>query len=77
MGKIIQARIYKGEKLYVGECLDLPIVTQGRTLDEVAGNLREAIDFHLEDEDPADFDLAPHASILASFELQILTHAEA
>ena len=36
---MIQFRIYKGEKYYVAECIDLPIVTQGRTLDEVIENI--------------------------------------
>ena len=43
MKKIIQVRVYKGEKYYVAECVDLPVVTQGKTLDEVAANIREAI----------------------------------
>lgn len=30
MKKIIQVHIYKGEKYYVAECLDLPVVTQGK-----------------------------------------------
>jgi len=28
MKKIIQVHIYKSEKYYVAECLDLPVVTQ-------------------------------------------------
>ena len=48
---IIQFRIYRGEKYYVAECLDLPIVTQGKTLDEVIENIKEAIELHLEGED--------------------------
>ena len=48
---IIQFRIYRGEKYYVAECLDLPIVTQGKTLDEVIENIKEAIGLHLEGED--------------------------
>ncbi len=39
MKKIVQFRIYEGEKYYVAECVDLPIVTQGKTLDEVAENI--------------------------------------
>jgi predicted RNase H-like HicB family nuclease len=38
---------------YVGECLDLAVVTQGKTLDETVQNLREAILLHLEGEDLA------------------------
>jgi len=35
----------------VAECLDLPVVTQAPTLDELAHNIREAIGLHLEGED--------------------------
>jgi len=51
MKKIIQVRINKGEKYYVAECLDLPVVTQGKTLDETVENVKEAISLHLEGED--------------------------
>jgi len=69
MKKIIQVYIYKGEKYYVAECLDLPVITQGKTLDELATNLKEAIALQLEGENLADSDLAPQPSILASLEL--------
>jgi hypothetical protein len=49
---------------------------QGKTLDELAQNLREAIALQLEGENPADFGLAENPSILASFELEPLVHAE-
>ena len=58
MKKIIQVHIYKGEQFYVAECSDLPIVTQGKTLDEVVANLKEAIALHLEGENLTDYDLA-------------------
>lgn len=51
MKRIVLVKIFKGEKYYVAECLDLPVVTQGKTLDEVAENVREAIELHLEGED--------------------------
>lgn len=46
MKKIIQVHIYKGEQHYVAECIDLPVVTQGKTLNELAANLREAVELH-------------------------------
>jgi predicted RNase H-like HicB family nuclease len=47
----IKAQIYLGEESgFVAECVDLPVVTQGQTLDEVIQNLREAIELHLQDE---------------------------
>jgi predicted RNase H-like HicB family nuclease len=77
MKKIIQVHIHKGEKCYVAECLDLPVVTQAESLDELADNLQEALALHLEDEDLSELDLAPNPSILASFELESLSHAKA
>lgn len=77
MKKTIQVHIHKGEKYYVAECLDLPVVTQAETLDELADNLKEALALHLEDEDLSEFGLAPDPSILASFELEPLAHAKA
>jgi predicted RNase H-like HicB family nuclease len=49
--------------------LDLPFVTEGDTLDEVAANIREAIGLHLEVEDLAELDLSPEPTILATMEL--------
>ncbi|MDP3934727.1 MAG: type II toxin-antitoxin system HicB family antitoxin [Candidatus Giovannonibacteria bacterium] len=70
MKKIIQVHIYKGEKYFIAECIDLPVVTQGKTLDELAKNLREAVSLQLEGENPSDFDLVENPSVLASFELE-------
>lgn len=70
MKRIIHVRIFQGEKQFVAECFDLPVVTQAPTLDELMANIKEAIGLQLEGEDPADFGLSPDASILASFELE-------
>jgi predicted RNase H-like HicB family nuclease len=64
MKRIIQVRVFKGEKLYAAECLDLPVVTQAKTLDELADNLKEAIALQLEGEDPADFGLVKEPTVL-------------
>lgn len=48
----------------------MPVVTQGKTLDELAKNLREAVSLQLEGENPSDFDLVENPSVLASFELE-------
>lgn len=77
MRKIIQAHIFKGEKQYVAECLDLPVVTQGKTLDEVTDNLREAIRLHLRGENLADLGLADDPSVLASYELEPVVNGKA
>jgi len=76
MKNIIQVHIFKGEKYFVAECLDLPVVTQGKTLDELAKNLRDAIALQLEGENPADFGFVQKPSVLASFELEPTLHAK-
>jgi predicted RNase H-like HicB family nuclease len=70
MKKIIHVRIYKGEEYYVAECVDLPVVTQGKTLDEVVENIQEAISLHLEGEMLEEWDLHPDFSIWVNFELE-------
>lgn len=69
MKRIIQFYISKGDKFYTAEGIDLSVVTQGKTLDELAVNIQEAVDLHLEGENPADFDIAPNPSVLMNFEL--------
>lgn len=75
MKKIIQVHIYKSDTYYVAECIDLPVVTQGKTLDELTVNLKEAIALQLDGENLADFDLAPQPSVLANLELDAQVYA--
>ncbi len=70
MRRIIQFRIYKGEKYFVAECIDLPIVTQGKTLDEVVENIREAITLHLEDESLEELEISQDFAVLVNLELE-------
>jgi predicted RNase H-like HicB family nuclease len=55
---------------YVAECFEIPVVTQGRTLDEVAHNLREGVELHLEGEDLTQLGLTASPGIVVTFELQ-------
>ncbi len=68
MKRTIQVRIFRGEKQYVAECLDLPVVTEAPTVDELAANIREAIALHLEGEDLAELGVSKDATILATTE---------
>ena len=70
MKRTIQVRITKGERLFVAECLDLPVVTQAATLDELAFNIREAIGLHLEGEDLSELGFCADPTILATMELE-------
>jgi predicted RNase H-like HicB family nuclease len=65
----VKAVIRKGDTHYVAECLEVPVVTQGKTLDETMANLQEAVALHLEDEDLAEMGLASNPTILVTMEL--------
>ncbi len=69
--RTIKATIRLGEESgYVAECLEIPVVTQGQTLDEVTRNLREAVELHLEGEVLAELGLASLLTIIVTFELE-------
>ena len=69
MKRTIQVRVFRGDKMYVAECLDLPVVTQAATLDELTVNIREAIGLHLEGENLEELGFSPDPTILATMEL--------
>ncbi len=71
MQRTIQAIIRPGEQSgYVAECPQLSVVTQGATLDEVAANLKEAVELALEGEDLAALGLAAEPAVVVTFELE-------
>jgi len=70
MHRSIKAFVHKGDNHYVAECLEIAVVTQGKTLDETLANLQEAVALHLQGENLADFDLAPNPSLMVTFELE-------
>ena len=70
MKRTIQVRIFRGESQYVAECLDLPVVTEASTLDELAVNIREAIALHLEGEDLTELGLVKDPTVLATLEME-------
>lgn len=66
----IKAIIRRGEESgYVAECLEIAVVTQGQTLDEVTRNLQEAVALHLDGEDPAEWGLAPNPTLVVTMEV--------
>lgn len=60
---------FKREKQYVAEGIDLPVVTQAETLDELARNVQEAVGLHLADVDFGELDLDAAPSVLFNVEL--------
>lgn len=66
----IKAFIKKSEKYYVAECLEIPVVTQGKTLDEAVSNLKEAVALHLEGENLEQLGLAPNPTLIITMETE-------
>lgn len=68
----IKAFIRKGEKYYIAECHEIPVVTQGKTLDEAVANLTEAVALHLEGEDLKELGLTPTPTLIITLETEPL-----
>ena len=80
----IHAVVSESEGKYVAECLEVAVVTQGRSLDETLANLREALALYLDGDDADEADqpnepkrpnervtrlgLAPTPRLMVSFE---------
>ena len=61
--EVIHAVVQPDEGGYFAECLEVAVVTQGETLDELMRNLNEAISLHLEGEDLAAMGLSSHPKL--------------
>jgi predicted RNase H-like HicB family nuclease len=56
---------------YTAECVEVSVVTQGRSLDELLKHLTEAISLHLEGEDLADFGLSGQPRLQLLYEVPL------
>ncbi len=60
---VIHAVVQPDEDGYFVECLEVAVVTQGDTLDDLMQNLNEALSLHLEGEDLAALGLSSHPKL--------------
>jgi predicted RNase H-like HicB family nuclease len=65
--------VTRDRRWYVAECLEIAVVTQGRTLDELITNLRDAIALHLEGEDPATTGVVADPRVSLTYEVTART----
>ena len=68
----IHAVVSESEGWFVAECLEVAVITQGRTLDETLANLRSALALHLDDDELARAGLPPAPRLLVNFETSAL-----
>ena len=55
MSKVFTIAIQKEENWFVAKCLENNIASQGKTIDEVIENLREAVTLYYEDQEMPSF----------------------
>jgi hypothetical protein len=65
---VIHAVIHTDQDVCTAECLEVAVVTQGNTLDEVVRNLSDALALHLEGEDLAALGLSDRPRLQVIFE---------
>ena len=74
-GRIVHAFIRRGEHVWVADCQEVAVVTQGATLDETVKNLQEAVSLHLEGEDIGALGLAPDPVLSVTLEVDATSDA--
>ena len=69
--RTVKALVRRGEQSgYVAECVEIPVVTQGTTLDEVIENLKEAVELHLDGANLEELGLAANPTVLVTMEVE-------
>jgi predicted RNase H-like HicB family nuclease len=69
MNKMIKADIYFDGEYYCARCIDFDIFTQGKTLDDLTKNLKEAIKLHIEDDKEALANYVPNPTLFTMMDL--------
>ena len=64
----VHAVVSESEGWYVAECLEVAVVTQGRSLDEALTNLRSALEQHLDAEELARIGLPAAPRLIINYE---------
>lgn len=67
----VHAVVSRSGEYFVAECLEIAVVTQGRTLDETLANLKEAIALHLDGEVPAVLGLSSPLGLVITYKTAV------
>ncbi|MBN2225345.1 MAG: type II toxin-antitoxin system HicB family antitoxin [Deltaproteobacteria bacterium] len=71
MNKRFTAVITKEEKWYVSHCVELGVVSQGKTIEEAQANLKEAVELYLESFGSEDLPESAGEVVLFPFEVSL------
>ena len=69
MKSIIQFNISQEDGIYTADGVNVPIVTEGATFEELQDNIRDAVALYFEGDDPVSLGFAKPPSILTNFEV--------
>lgn len=69
MRNIIQFVVTKEQGVYTADGVNVPVVTEGGTFEELQTNIREAVALYFEDENAASLGFSTSPAILTNFEL--------
>jgi predicted RNase H-like HicB family nuclease len=72
MSKKFTAVITKEENWYVAHCLELGVVSQGKTIEESQANLKEAVELYLESFGEEDLPETTGEIVLYPFEVAVV-----
>lgn len=76
MKKVIQFSIINEDGMYVASGLNAPIVTDGKTFEELEKNIGEAVSLYLKEMvDEVENDFVKNPGVVASFEFSIPSYA--
>jgi predicted RNase H-like HicB family nuclease len=71
MNKRFNAVITKEDKLYVAHCVELDVVSQGKTIEDAEKNLKEAVELYLESFNEDDIPEGKGEMVLYPFEVAV------
>ena len=71
MKKKFTAVINKEDKWYVAHCVELDVVSQGKTIEDAQANLKEAVELYLESFEKEDYPGSDEEIIFYPFEVAI------
>ena len=74
MKNIIQFWVSQEDGVYVADGVNVPVVTDGKTFEELQGNIKEAVELYFEGEDLNELGFGPTPSILTNFEVTADLH---
>ena len=77
MKSILQFNITQEDGSYTADAINAPIVTFGKTFEELERNIREAVALFFEGEEPQALGFVKSPSILTSFELPTIAYGGA